>query len=216
VALYRPGSEKPAWSQPLLTGRHWLGLLLADDERLLALPSAGGLELAMLFRTSDGKHLGDIPRPTQASGLNHVLPMAFDPAGKRLALDLPDRLLLLDVPSGRVLREEPIKGRNYFAFVGGLRSGWIVSGSDYTRFFDEAKGWGAEVAGFREANAVRDLDTAAGRRLLLRNSYGRARLVDPATGKVVRRWIAADRQPTLPRELPQGGEVAAGRGATPR
>ncbi len=133
--------------------------------------------------------------------------MGLDPAGKRLAAHYDDRLLFIDVASGKLLSKHPVKEKNYFHFLAGLRSGWLISGSYYTRLFDEEKGWGVEVPSFHHVTSAEDLDTPAGRRLLLGNSYGAACLVDPATGKVVSRWIEASR---YGRALHEGGAVAAG------
>ena len=52
------------------------------------------------------------------------------------------------------MSEHAVKGRNYFPFVGGLRSGWLITASDSVRLFDEKKGWGKEVGPFRSVNRI--------------------------------------------------------------
>src|SRR6185437_12913663 len=114
-----------------------------------------------------------------------LIPFGLDPAGKRLAAHLGDRLHFYEIPSGRLVGKYPVKERGYFHYLKGLRSGWLISGSASTRLFDEQKGWGVEVPSFHGVTDAHDLDTPAGRRLLLRNGYGSACLADPATGKIV-------------------------------
>jgi hypothetical protein len=206
LALYRPGSAEPAWERAL-SNWYYRGFRLSDDGRLLVTGSAHGTELALFVRMSDGKVVGSAPRPPEGTGRHLFVPVGLDPAGKRLAAHLDNRLAFFEVPSGRLVGKYPVKDHNYFHFLKGLRSGWLISGSYYTRLFDEAKGWGPEVVGFRYVTEAHDLDTPAGRRLLLRNSYGSACLADPATGKVLTRWVEADRSG---RRAHGESEVAAG------
>jgi hypothetical protein len=189
LALYRPGSAKPAWEQRL-PKRFSRGFVLADEAPVLALACAGGEELAWFIRTSDGKLLGSAPRPADISP-HLFVPLALDPAGKRLAACPVDHLQFYEVPSGRLVGKHPVKERSYFHFLKGLRSGWLLCGSYHTRLFDEQKGWGPEVPGFADVTGAQELDTPSGRRLLLHNSYGSGCLVDPATGKVLTQWIEA-------------------------
>jgi hypothetical protein len=84
----------------------------------LALPCGDSVDLAVFVRTSDGKILGSARRPGDASTPRFVS-AGLDPAGKRLAVHLGNRLLIYEAPSGRRLGDHPIKGRNYFEFAGG-------------------------------------------------------------------------------------------------
>jgi hypothetical protein len=205
LTLHRPGQAEPAWESKLPAVTSWHGFLLADEERLLALPAADSTQLAVFVRMADGKVLGEARRPPTGNG--YLVPVGLARDGKRLAAHLDDRLLLFEVPSGKLLKTHPVKERNYFHFLGGLRDGWLISGSYYTRLFDEEKGWVREVPQFQYVTGADDLDTPAGRRLLLSNSYGRACLVDPGTGKVIHRWVEGGRSGRAPQE---GSAVAAG------
>jgi hypothetical protein len=210
LSFYKAGLEKPAWTQEQAGLNLHLARCSADGRRV-AVYYPQNKVLVRILDTDNGKQLGELARP-QGVTENYPYSMSFDPSGGRFAILIGGRLLIHDARTGKLIREEPLKRKDYGMYVDGLKDGWLVSGSARTRLldFDEKKGWTREVA-LGDVNHGEEIDSPAGKRWLLETRRGYTCIADPLTGKMLARWVGGEyHSAVLTRERPADAVAAFG------
>jgi hypothetical protein len=186
LSFYKPRSVKPAWAREQ-TGPSSLIARASPDGQRLALYYPDSKILARVFRAEDGKPLCEVPRPEGVTD-RYAYAMSFDPSGARFAVLIRHRLLIHDVATGKLLADQALPREDATMYACGLQDGWLLSGLSRARIWDEKKGWTADIP-IREVNHVEEIASPAGKRLLLDTGRGVACIADPASGKILMRWI---------------------------
>ncbi|MFO0966227.1 MAG: hypothetical protein U0793_11675 [Gemmataceae bacterium] len=189
LAFYKPARAKPEWTRKG-PPRRWIDAQVDAAGAAVALTCGEEPILAEILRLADGKVLGTVPRPKDMT--DNYMSMALSRDGKRLGVMKREELRVFDVGAGKEIDSHIVKEDTYGRSLQSWSGGWLVSSEARAQIFDDAARKWTTIIPFRSVGDLQEVDTPKGKRFVLQNYDGACCLADPATGKILSRWMAAE------------------------